>query len=167
MSNYTSEEQKKTSVEFMSVLNNMLDMIEEISDVIKDNQYLNLMNQLRDLHQFKEKLESTVVYQIHHRRALSTVRNTPPQMTRDEKLKDPDYRLCDRCDEIVHKTSFSRHRQSKRCLTILQKKQLSVSSRSTVLDQTKLIKLENKDEKFLFERHESEKKLMDSDEKKE
>lgn len=162
---HTSQEQKNISVEFMNSLSKLMDKIDDLTEKINDGEYLDLMNMMKELHTYKDNFKQTVVYKTHQRRSVALVRAPPRLLTRQEKLNQPDiYKLCDRCDTIVTKGRFTDHQNTQKCINTLQKKQLSSSSRTTVLNQDILIKLEKKDYDFLRAIHESKKD--DDDEKK-
>ncbi len=73
--------------------------------------------------------------------------------SREEKLEDPNYILCKRCDLILAKKHIRRHERTPRCLEIYKKKIASKQAQSTIVDQKDLINLDKKDKDEILENY--------------
>ena len=156
MSTYTTQKQKDISTRFINDLSKMLDKIEELSDTIKEGEYLDLMNILKDLHSYKDKFNKNVIVKTHRERTQRPVRAQNRTLTRDEKLKHEDYTSCSRCDRIVHKRNLAKHQERGICKSILQKKYLAATEEKTFFKKEELIQVETRDFKELLDVHEEE-----------
>lgn len=156
MSTYTTKKQKDISVQFINDLSKMLDKIEELSDTIKEGEYLDLMNILKDLHSYKDKFNKNVIVKTHRERIERPVRANTRPLTREEKLKHDDYTSCSRCDRIVMKRNLAKHQERGICKSILQKKYLASIESTTFFKKEDLIEIETRDFKGLIDEHEEE-----------
>ena len=165
MSLYTTKKQKDISVSFMNDLTKMLDCIEEISNQIKEGEYLELMNILKDLHSYNDKFNKNTIVKEHRERSRRPVRAQSRTLTREEKLKSEFYTSCDRCDRIVLKKGLTKHKERGICRSILQKKTLSSIEGKTLFTKEQLINIETKDFEEILELHKEE--IEEEEEKKE
>jgi formylmethanofuran dehydrogenase subunit E len=156
MSTYTTKKQKDISVSFIEDLNKLLDKIEELSDTIKEGQYLDLMNLMKDLHSYKDEFNQNIIVKTHRERTERPVRANTRPLTREEKLKHDDYTSCSRCDRIVMKRNLAKHQERGICKSILQKKYLAAEESKTFFKKEELINIETRDFKELIDEHEEE-----------
>jgi len=80
--------------------------------------------------------------------------------SREEKLKDPNYILCKRCDLVLAKRHIRRHEKTARCLEIYKKKVATQKSKSTIVEQQELINLDKKDKDDILKIYEEDEELL-------
>ena len=115
---------KTTSTEkdkFIKIVNDLMETIEEVCNGDKNTEgnYLTLMNDLKKLYNMKEKMNGNVVYQ--------SFRRPPPQprqthLNLQQKLQDPKYFKCEKCETTTLKKNRQRHYESDLCKITYQTK---------------------------------------------
>jgi hypothetical protein len=114
----TSNEKDK----FIKIVNDLMETIEEVCNGDKGNtegNYLTLMNDLKKLYNMKEQMNGNVVYQ--------SFRRPPPQprqthLNLQQKLQDPKYFKCEKCETTTLKKNRQRHYESDLCKITYQTK---------------------------------------------
>ena len=114
----TSTEKEK----FIKIVNDLMETIEEVCNGDKGNtegNYLTLMNDLKKLYNMKEQMNGNVVYQ--------SFRRPPPQprqthLNLQQKLQDPKYFKCEKCETTTLKKNRQRHYESDLCKITYQTK---------------------------------------------
>jgi hypothetical protein len=114
----TSTEKEK----FIKIVNDLMETIEEVCNGDKGNtegNYLTLMNDLKKLYNMKEEMNGNVVYQS-FRRATPQPRQT--HLNLQQKLQDPKYFKCEKCETTTLKKNRQRHYESDLCKITYQTK---------------------------------------------
>ena len=144
----TQTEQNK-SIEFMQKLKNLMDFVEDMLPFINEQQYLNVCNDLKSLHNlqhFGDAPEPIVVFQeivseirrnevfrVHEQRLYLKVKDKQTQLTDAEKLKKG-WKSCSKCDRLV--LNLTEHQYTDVCKRAHESKKLSLNSKQ--LDTTNL-----------------------------
>ena len=114
----TSTEKEK----FIKIVNDLMETIEEVCNGDKGNtegNYLTLMNDLKKLYNMKEEMNGNVVYQS-FRRPTPQPRTT--HLNLQQKLQDPKFFKCDKCEITTLKKNRQRHYESELCKITYQTK---------------------------------------------
>ena len=130
-----SQENKTESENFMDALNNMLEIIDAISPLISDNNYLQLCNNLKKLNDNKtrgeviqyievvrETVENNPVVRQHRARSRMKVKTQTEMLSDAEKIKRG-WKICPNCDRLV--LNISNHQYSDVCKRTAETKKLS------------------------------------------
>jgi hypothetical protein len=131
-----SQEEKEKSVEFINLLNGLMEIVYSVADKIEDNEYLTMCNKLRDLYKLKpednvaesiiDRLDNTEVVIQNRQRTIMRVRTVKTEQLDDyEKLKSGHYKRCPDCSRVVSNTYFHRHKKNGVCIKTTATKKLS------------------------------------------
>ena len=143
-----TSQQKKESIEFMKAINNIMEIVDEISETIPEGKYLSLSNNLKKLYDYKEALKQTIVY-VNAERRTRTSRVAAPKLTREEKLKDPSYIICKWCDDVLKKKSVYKHLLTESCGKVFLSKEQTNAQGKILLNTAALLEADSKDIKVL------------------
>jgi len=80
--------------------------------------------------------------------------------SREQKLQDPNFILCKRCDLVLAKKHIRRHERTPRCLETYKKKIATTKCKSTIVQQQELIILDKKDKSDILKIYEEEEELL-------
>ena len=150
-----SFEQRNNAVEFMRVLNNLLNFVDEVSGMVAEGKYLEAMNDLKFINDYRiannhpnnttalnalmneVRTNETVVLQ--NRRQYFKIRN--PKLSDAEKLATGKYQVCSHCDSVIKKTWYPSHLETTKCGVIENTKKRSVQSGEADTSETQRVSL--------------------------
>jgi hypothetical protein len=132
---------REAKAEFIDVITEIIDEIDEVKAKLTDGEYLQMTNQMMKLHKCYEKLiqtiPRTIVYQrIHHQVRNSNVnRNTPrlPPRTREACLAQG-WKECLRCGTFIY-GSLKQHQRRQKCVDIQREKEVSALTKKRINDE--------------------------------
>ena len=140
-----TQDKKKESDDFMEVLNDMIEIIDNIAPLISDNNYLQLCNGLKKFYDNKsketmiryievvrERVRNNQIVQNHQSRTRMKVKTNNQMLTDAEKLKRG-WNVCEKCDRIV--LDISSHQYSDVCKRTTESKKLTHKSKSITTDK--------------------------------
>ena len=139
---------KKESVEFMNTLNDMLEIIDGVSLLISDNNYLQLCNGLKKLHDFQNKEDVVRYIEIVRERvranptvlsqaarAKMKTKSALENKSDAEKIKSGRYQVCPKCDRlVVKKSGLSSHQYTDVCKRTYETKKVTHKSPTLITD---------------------------------
>lgn len=126
-------EKKAISDEFIEILSNMFGIIDEVSEKIGDGAYLELANQFKQLHKFKDKMKANVIYVEHERRTHMRIRRNTRTLTLAEKLANKKkYIKCERCDCVITKKEYCDHQNRRKCKNIYSSRMITLATKMRV-----------------------------------
>ena len=115
-----SKEEKEKSVNFIDIIKSLMNKIDEISNKLNDNEYLELSNDMKKLYDLREnfnevriiyrRFEENEIVRTHIRRAEMRVRKS----NQYEEIKTEDV-MCKKCNSIVKKGGLKEHQLSMKC----------------------------------------------------
>lgn len=133
-----AEEKKIESVEFIAILNDMLEIIDNIAPLINENNYLQLCNNLKRLNDndytksvkviteyitvVRERVIRNRVVALHNKRIRMKTLSREDVFTDEEKLKKG-WSICPKCDRIV--LNITEHQFTDVCKRTEQSKKIS------------------------------------------
>lgn len=130
-----TQENKTESQNFMDALNNMLEIIDAISPLISDNNYLELCNNLKKLNDNKSRGEIIQYIEVvretiennpvvrHHRARTKMKTKTKTEMLSDAEKIKRGWKICPNCDRLV--LNISNHQYTDVCKRTAETKKLS------------------------------------------
>jgi hypothetical protein len=148
----TEAEQKK-SVEFMNILNEMLDIIDNVKELITDDNYLKLCNSLKILNdnhsskevviqyieRIRERVRDNNIVSNHNNRCKMKIKTKKEMLNDADKLKKG-WVVCNKCDRLV--LDINSHRFTDVCKRIQETKKLTQNSKTLdTSDKTMVIGL--------------------------
>tara|TARA_R110002012_G_C11631381_1_gene609842 strand:+ start:48 stop:569 length:522 start_codon:yes stop_codon:yes gene_type:complete len=146
-------EEKKKSVEFMNILNDILDIVDNVKELITDDNYLKLCNSLKLLNdnhsnkevvvqyieRVRERVRTNAIVRNHNSRCNMKVKSRGEMLDDAEKLKRG-WVVCNKCDRLV--LDIRSHRFTDVCKRIQETKKLTQNSKTLdTSDKTKVIGL--------------------------
>jgi len=120
-----SQEQKNKSQEFITALNSLLGLIDDISTYIPEGKYIEMMNQLKTVNDTAENPILNIVRALNNTEVVEENRRRIEMPIRILK-KDRKGQLCPYCDTEVR--NLKAHQQRKKCILIRRTKYLSARS---------------------------------------
>lgn len=120
-----SQEQKNKSQEFITALNSLLGLIDEISTYIPEGKYIEMMNQLKTVNDTADNPILSIVRALNNTEVVAENRariEMPIRVVRNKKKH-----LCPLCDTEVR--NLKEHQKRKKCKLIRRTKALSLMSR--------------------------------------
>lgn len=131
-----SQEEKDKSIEFINLLNGLMEIVYSVADKLEDNEYLTMCNKLRDLYKLRpednvaeiliDRLDNTDIVIQNRQRTIMRVRTVKSEQLDDyEKLKSGNYKRCPNCSRVVSNTYFTRHGKNDVCIKTTATKKLS------------------------------------------
>ena len=133
-----SQENKKLSTEFMTIIASLMETIETISQEIPEGKYLEIMNNLKDLYGFKDNLNPTQFVQIiqdvvmgnpvvqrERRRSRMKVIEPRTLKTDAQKLSSGKYKRCPLCDTIISIPQLEEHKTTYKCKAFNKSKKMT------------------------------------------
>jgi len=146
-----SEREKRKAEAFTNSLNSILELVETLSNVIGEGNYLAIANHLKILNDNKgvdeiiQNIQRTIHTQIREIRSNETVewidKRSRMELLANEltakarKAKNEDYARCVRCDRRVLKEYLSTHQSSSICHTIYTTKHLTCKVAKTEVNK--------------------------------
>ena len=141
-----SQSEKSKSDEFMELLQDLLSIVDEFSELIGDGNYLNccnLLDKIRKAFPGEEptplrmrvyiqslalRTRSTEIYRTHDIRRNMPLRKRERDLTDAEKMNDRQYTRCVKCDRLMMKCNLDEHHRTHLCHRILETKSISSST---------------------------------------
>lgn len=120
-----SQEQKNKSQEFITALNSLLGLIDDISTYIPEGKYIEMMNQLKTVNDTVENPIINIVRALNNTEVVEENRRRIEMPIRILK-KDRKGQLCPYCDTPV--CNLKAHQQRTKCKLIRRTKYLSARS---------------------------------------
>ncbi len=131
---------REAKAEFIDVITEIIDEIDEVKTKLSDSEYLQMTNQMMKLHKCYEKLiqqlPTTIVYQrIYQQVRNSRERGTPrvPPRTREACLSEG-WKECLRCGSFIW-GSLKQHQQRQKCIDIQREKEVSAFTKKRINDE--------------------------------
>tara|TARA_Y100000361_G_C10976802_1_gene246891 strand:- start:28 stop:528 length:501 start_codon:yes stop_codon:yes gene_type:complete len=144
-----SSVEKAKSERFMKSLNKIMEVLEIVSQKIPENDYLECMNELKNLYDFNtenpiqeiiQELNNNEIVETHNRRTKMKVLIKKPAKKKE---------ICEYCDCKIRIGGMSEHHKTKKCQVIQKTKLLSALSHK---EETKDICIMRQHLKFLFKK---------------
>ena len=115
---------------FAGLLAELMDTIGDVgfdNRAFSENEFLNAMNILKKLHALKGNVATNTIY-VYIQEQLARAPRAPPRAPPSlaQKLQDPNFISCPRCDRVVQKKKLDRHQTTSVCKQGKQSKKTSV-----------------------------------------
>tara|TARA_R110002012_G_C11440504_1_gene590537 strand:+ start:84 stop:614 length:531 start_codon:yes stop_codon:yes gene_type:complete len=134
--------EKTKSETFMNSLTKLMEIVEKIAEKIPENDYLEFMNELKNLYDCKtENPIQEVIAEIN----VNEIVNTHRRRTGMNLRKQPNYtdnhkKICKYCDSKIVAKYMSDHIKTKKCKRIRETKTLSAYSSKVETDKIYVMK---------------------------
>ena len=151
--NISAEEHAKSS-SLIATLTDMMDIVEKLSEKIPEGDYLDLMNGIKKVYDYKDaKSIREIVHHVIYQDAVVQHHERRRNMRVCERTKDKDdaYCLrkglsvvCPKCDCVVAKKGLREHQATRKCNKAMQSKSLTKDAQKKTTDrETRIITLIN------------------------
>lgn len=132
-----SAQNQRTSIEFMRIMNALMEIVEQMAENSPESKYLDAMNLFRDLYKERENaprnptivniihqvVQENPVVQQHDRRTRMKI-SKPRCLTDVEKL-ELGWKICGDCGRLIAKGYMTAHKSMDVCGRTFEQKQLS------------------------------------------
>ena len=140
--------------QLINILSSIQEYIELTSEFVKENDYLEQMNNTKKLYDSIKRFNPTeLITQLNNnpivqaQRRVATMRTQKERLqTDDEKMKSGRYTICEKCDTIVSRKFLPNHVKTVKCNEIYTTKKLVLSTKTVRTERYKnsIITLSNK-----------------------
>jgi hypothetical protein len=142
--------------QFAKLIADVLDIIDDnLTQAMNDGNYLLICDKLKELFDFKNKINNDMVFILLNRARLQN-RNVPVKPSLLEKANSNDYTNCNKCNRFIKNTQLDDHQQRVVCIQSLEakhttlikhSKETSLHSKTQVLARA-LLHIMTSDEKW-------------------
>jgi len=139
-----TEANKKESVDFINALNNILEIVDNLSQTIGDNNYLEISNNLKILYEnrgkeeliryievARERVVNNPIVSSHTARIKMKVKSKTEMLTDAQKLKKG-WKVCPKCDRLIR--NMSEHNFTDVCKRTNESKKITLKCNSVITD---------------------------------